>query len=106
MAHRHIASLKLSRHPNLLHYFTISQGGLDLSLHTGPPEGLDHYGCCKGGLNGANDQRGITAESQAKYRTGVWSKNTGGEFCPPARELSSIEACLLYGYQACILNAL
>lgn len=81
-----------------------TKGGLDLSLHTGPPEGLDQYGCCKEGLNGANDQRGITAESLAKYRTGVWSKNTGGEFCPTARELSSFKARLLCGYQACILN--
>lgn len=81
-------------YPSFLHYLTWSQEELSLSLHTGPPEGLNRYSCCKEGLNRANNPRGITAESVAKYRTGVWSKNTGGEFCPPARELSNIEALL------------
>lgn len=107
MACRHATSLKITLailHPILPHYLARSQEGLGLSLHTGPPEGLDQYSHCKEGLNWANDQRGITVESLAKYRTEVWSKNTGSEFCRPARELSSVEASLLCGYQACILN--
>ncbi|KAL6470009.1 hypothetical protein MHYP_G00211280 [Metynnis hypsauchen] len=80
---------------------------LDMPLLTGASTGLDQYGArCKEGLNGANDHRGIPAESLAKYRTGVWSKKMGSETCPPARELNSSEASLPCGYQAYILNVL